>query len=237
MLVLYIWLLLCYCNIYLQPDYLCFLLIFNYNLQVLLVTSRKDPSLWIVPGGGIEPDEAAACAAVREVQEEAGVIGNLGRCLGVFEVSFIFIALNIYFLIFIIISLLVHYLCVNLSIYFFNVFCGRTFIGVHSDISCPQNIKIYLGYVILIFFYTWVFNRISNASLNLECWFRWISVNLLFFFFFSSWYCPLCSRLLFARRMQIGCIVRVCLFLLSLMNSRTGMSHAPLVSTNYHFFH
>ncbi|KAF2351640.1 NUDIX hydrolase domain [Trinorchestia longiramus] len=53
--------------------------------KVLLVTSRKDPSLWIVPGGGIEPDEAAASAAVREVKEEAGVSGTLGRCLGVFE--------------------------------------------------------------------------------------------------------------------------------------------------------
>lgn len=53
--------------------------------KVLLVTSRKDDSQWIVPGGGLEPDEAAATAAVREVREEAGVSGELGRCLGVFE--------------------------------------------------------------------------------------------------------------------------------------------------------
>ncbi|KAA0195474.1 hypothetical protein HAZT_HAZT006123 [Hyalella azteca] len=53
--------------------------------KVLLVTSRKDPSLWIVPGGGVEPDELAPIAAVREVKEEAGVCGKLSRCLGVFE--------------------------------------------------------------------------------------------------------------------------------------------------------
>ena len=55
--------------------------------QVLLVTSRKDDSQWIVPGGGVEPEEEEEVAAVREVWEEAGVCGTLGRCLGVFEVS------------------------------------------------------------------------------------------------------------------------------------------------------
>lgn len=40
-----------------------------------------------MPGGGVEPDEEPAVTAAREVLEEAGVIGKLGRCLGVFEVS------------------------------------------------------------------------------------------------------------------------------------------------------
>lgn len=53
--------------------------------EVLLVTSSRRPELWIVPGGGVEPDEEPAVSAVREVLEEAGVIGKLGRCLGVFE--------------------------------------------------------------------------------------------------------------------------------------------------------
>jgi len=56
--------------------------------EILLVTSSKCPQgdeLWIVPGGGVEPDESASSTAVREVLEEAGVIGNLGRCLGMFE--------------------------------------------------------------------------------------------------------------------------------------------------------
>ncbi|XP_068249621.1 diphosphoinositol polyphosphate phosphohydrolase 1 [Palaemon carinicauda] len=55
--------------------------------EVLLVSSRRDSRLWIVPGGGVEPDELPDMAAIREVREEAGVCGMLGRCLGVFENS------------------------------------------------------------------------------------------------------------------------------------------------------
>jgi len=53
---------------------------------VLLVTSSARPDHWIVPGGGVEPDEEPRVTALREVREEAGVVGQLGRCLGVFEV-------------------------------------------------------------------------------------------------------------------------------------------------------
>ncbi|KAI8125994.1 hypothetical protein FF38_01134 [Lucilia cuprina] len=53
--------------------------------EVLLVTSSRRPELWIVPGGGVEPEEEPSVTAVREVLEEAGVMGKLGRCLGVFE--------------------------------------------------------------------------------------------------------------------------------------------------------
>lgn len=55
--------------------------------EVLLVTSSRRPELWIVPGGGVEPDEESSLTATREVLEEAGVIGELGRCLGIFENS------------------------------------------------------------------------------------------------------------------------------------------------------
>lgn len=51
------------------------------------MTSSRRPDNWIVPGGGVEPNEEPACTAVREVLEEAGVIGTLGRCLGMFEVN------------------------------------------------------------------------------------------------------------------------------------------------------
>ena len=54
---------------------------------MLLVSGSKCPEKWVVPGGGIEPTEDAGVAALREVQEEAGVKGSLGRCLGVFEVN------------------------------------------------------------------------------------------------------------------------------------------------------
>ncbi|XP_058057122.1 diphosphoinositol polyphosphate phosphohydrolase 1 [Anopheles bellator] len=55
--------------------------------EVLLVTSSRRPELWIVPGGGVEPEEEASLTAAREVLEEAGVMGDLGRCLGIFENS------------------------------------------------------------------------------------------------------------------------------------------------------
>lgn len=50
--------------------------------EVLLVSSKKG---WVVPAGGIDPGETAVQAAVREVHEEAGVIGDVGSCMGVFR--------------------------------------------------------------------------------------------------------------------------------------------------------
>ncbi|XP_059136324.1 diphosphoinositol polyphosphate phosphohydrolase 2-like [Peromyscus eremicus] len=52
--------------------------------EVLLVSSSWYPDQWIVPGGGMEPEEPGG-AAVREVHEEAGVKGKLGRLLRIFE--------------------------------------------------------------------------------------------------------------------------------------------------------
>lgn len=51
------------------------------------MSSTKFPDKWIVPGGGVDPDEEPSVTAVREVFEEAGVRGKLGRCLGSFEVN------------------------------------------------------------------------------------------------------------------------------------------------------
>lgn len=53
--------------------------------EVLLVSSSRHPDRWIVPGGGMEPEEEPSVAAVREVCEEAGVKGTLGRLIGIFE--------------------------------------------------------------------------------------------------------------------------------------------------------
>lgn len=49
------------------------------------MTSSSRPEQWIVPGGGIEPEEEPSATAVREVVEEAGVVGRLHRRLGTFE--------------------------------------------------------------------------------------------------------------------------------------------------------
>ena len=51
--------------------------------EVLLVSSIKKG--WVVPAGGIDPGEDAVDAAVREVHEEAGVLGDVGPCMGVFR--------------------------------------------------------------------------------------------------------------------------------------------------------
>lgn len=69
------------------PSYCLFINARSFIKQVLLVSSSKYPERWIVPGGGVEQDETNAETAVREILEEAGVVGRLGRCLGVFEVK------------------------------------------------------------------------------------------------------------------------------------------------------
>nr|KAF6462650.1 nudix hydrolase 3 [Molossus molossus] len=38
--------------------------------EVLLVSSSRHPDRWIVPGGGMEPEEEPSVAAAREVCEE-----------------------------------------------------------------------------------------------------------------------------------------------------------------------
>jgi 8-oxo-dGTP pyrophosphatase MutT (NUDIX family) len=48
----------------------------------LLVTARRNPEEWIFPKGHIEPGEAPVDAAVRELREEAGVIGTALGPLG-----------------------------------------------------------------------------------------------------------------------------------------------------------
>jgi len=53
--------------------------------EVLLITSHRDKSSWIFPGGGIEPNESTIDAAHRELYEEAGVKGRILRELGIFE--------------------------------------------------------------------------------------------------------------------------------------------------------
>ena len=50
----------------------------NAELRVLLVASSRRKGCWILPGGGIDPGESEAEAAVREAHEEAGVIADAG---------------------------------------------------------------------------------------------------------------------------------------------------------------
>jgi 8-oxo-dGTP pyrophosphatase MutT (NUDIX family) len=50
--------------------------------EFLLVTARRQPKEWVLPKGHIEEGESAEETAVREVEEEAGVLATVERALG-----------------------------------------------------------------------------------------------------------------------------------------------------------
>ncbi|MNQ24115.1 Diadenosine hexaphosphate hydrolase [compost metagenome] len=58
--------------------------VFNIHegkVEILLVTSSSGKE-WVFPKGGVEFDLSARASAAKEVYEEAGVLGNVGRKLG-----------------------------------------------------------------------------------------------------------------------------------------------------------
>uniref|UniRef100_A0A158R4C9 diphosphoinositol-polyphosphate diphosphatase n=1 Tax=Syphacia muris TaxID=451379 RepID=A0A158R4C9_9BILA len=55
------------------------------RLQILLVSCSKDEHIWVIPGGGIEVNEDEQSAALREVLEEAGVVGKIVKRVGEFK--------------------------------------------------------------------------------------------------------------------------------------------------------
>lgn len=57
------------------------------DFEAVLLLADTDPGLpgtkwWVTPGGGIDPGESPLEAAVREVQEETGLIANPDELLG-----------------------------------------------------------------------------------------------------------------------------------------------------------
>ena len=53
--------------------------------QFLLVRAKRDPRVWIFPKGHVEEGETAEETALREAQEEAGVLGRILAALGALE--------------------------------------------------------------------------------------------------------------------------------------------------------
>ncbi len=51
------------------------------RLEVLVIRARRDPGHRIFPKGHIDPGEDAAGAALREAEEEAGVIGRVVQAI------------------------------------------------------------------------------------------------------------------------------------------------------------
>lgn len=51
-------------------------------VSILLVTAKRDPSLWVLPKGHIEDGETEVETALREVEEEAGVTGEVVGPIG-----------------------------------------------------------------------------------------------------------------------------------------------------------
>ncbi len=55
------------------------------ELRVLLVTAKRQPNQWVFPKGHIEAGETVEQAAVREVEEESGVVATIGPPIGSLE--------------------------------------------------------------------------------------------------------------------------------------------------------
>jgi ADP-ribose pyrophosphatase YjhB (NUDIX family) len=65
-----------------KPKTSAFSIVTKDEGRSLLLTKRKDVPVWVLPGGGVEPDESPEKAAWREVLEETGITVKIIRCSG-----------------------------------------------------------------------------------------------------------------------------------------------------------
>ncbi len=54
-------------------------IIFDKKKERVLLIKRRDIPVWVLPGGGIEPNETSETAALREAEEETGLSLALSR--------------------------------------------------------------------------------------------------------------------------------------------------------------
>ena len=54
-------------------------IIFNEDASQVLLIKRRDIPVWVLPGGGIDPQETAEEAVVREILEETGLKVSIQR--------------------------------------------------------------------------------------------------------------------------------------------------------------
>ena len=60
-------------------------IIFRSDYKEVLLVRRKDIPVWVLPGGGIEPNESLAQATLRELQEETGYLVKIKKKVGEFH--------------------------------------------------------------------------------------------------------------------------------------------------------
>ena len=57
-------------------------IVFSPDRRACLLIQRRDVPVWVLPGGGIDPGETSAEAALRELREETGFDVHLVRFVG-----------------------------------------------------------------------------------------------------------------------------------------------------------
>ena len=57
-------------------------IIFSPDRSEVLLILRRDVPVWVLPGGGIEPNETAEQSIVREILEETGLTVKIDRLVG-----------------------------------------------------------------------------------------------------------------------------------------------------------
>lgn len=57
-------------------------IIFNEDDTAVLLVKRRDVPIWVLPGGGIDPNESPEQAAIREAFEETGLNVSIDRQSG-----------------------------------------------------------------------------------------------------------------------------------------------------------
>jgi len=63
----------------------CVAVVFDSTRQTVLLTRRSDNGRWCLPGGAMDPGESAAECCARELLEETGLVGRVGRLIGLFS--------------------------------------------------------------------------------------------------------------------------------------------------------
>lgn len=56
--------------------------IFSPDRNKILLIKRRDVPVWVLPGGGIDPNETPERAVVREIREETGFTVQIDRLVG-----------------------------------------------------------------------------------------------------------------------------------------------------------